>query len=197
MIAIIEGCGTNIASIQYALERLGQKSVVTTEPKQIKAAAKVILPGVGHASFAMQQLANLQLLDVIRNLQQPVLGICLGMQLLFALSHEGNVPCLNIIPGEIMRFKPLPSLTIPHMGWNKLKLNKPHSALLSGIDDEAYVYFVHSYYAPFSDYTLASTDYGQRFSAVVQKDNFYGVQFHPERSSAVGSLLLQNFLNLG
>lgn len=196
MIAIINGCGANIASVQFALDRLGRKSLLTNESKVIKSASHVILPGVGTAKQAMQQLKKLQLIDVICQLQQPVLGICLGMQILYAFSHEGSVNCLNILPGEIISLPQMADLPIPHMGWNQLEINSCASPLLRNIQNKSFVYFVHSYSAPINDNTIARSYYGSHFSAMVENKNFYGVQFHPERSGKIGETILQNFIEL-
>jgi glutamine amidotransferase len=181
MLAIIDGCGSNISSIQFALQRLGVNSQLTRDRAAIQAADQVILPGVGHAQPAMQALQDYQLVDTIRSLNQPVLGICLGMQLLYERSAEGNVDCLGIIPGCVEK---LPSEAIlPHMGWNQI--NNQSSD---------YAYFVHSYAAPVNDYTLATCRYSDTFTAIVAKDNFIGMQFHPEKSAEFGEKLLRDFL---
>lgn len=194
MIAIVQGCGANIASVQFAFARLGQEAVLTTDASTIRAASHVVLPGVGTAANAMAHLAQLGLVDVIKGLTQPVLGICLGMQLLYGRSEEGNVDCLGIVPGTIVPFPAQLKLVLPHMGWNQLALSAP-SSLTHGVREGSHVYFVHGYVAPISCHTLASTHYGVSFSAMVQKDNFYGVQFHPERSHRCGEQILANFLS--
>jgi len=194
MIAIIDGCGANIASVQFACARLGKKSVLTTDPAVIKAASHVILPGVGTAALAMSRLKSLHLTDIIPTLTQPVLGICLGMQLLYEASREGDVPCLGLLQGKVELLPDADGLIVPHMGWNQLQMQPHSSPITAGVETNSYVYFVHSYAAPVSDYTVATTDYGRIFSAIVNKDNFYGMQFHPERSGAVGATLLKNFL---
>lgn len=195
MIAIIDGCGANIASVLFALERLGQNAILTTDPKIIQSADHVILPGVGTAKNAMEKLAKLELIETIQKLDQPVLGICLGMQLLYEFSEEGNVNGLGIMPGRIRHFPQNRNLIIPHMGWNKLKINK-EARLLNNINSGDYVYFVHSYFAAVNSHTTASAHYGENFTAMVEKDNFYGVQFHPERSGKMGEQILRNFLAL-
>lgn len=194
MIAIIDSGGANIASIQFALERLGASSVLTSDAALIRSADKVILPGVGTANHAMQKLAELNVIEIIKKLTQPVLGICLGMQLLYDCSEEGNVDSLGIIAGKIKKFASGNNLTIPHMGWNTLQI-KP-STLFEGIKNNSYVYFVHSYCAPVTEDTSSVTEYGEAFSASVEKNNFYGVQFHPERSGEVGQKILENFLSI-
>jgi glutamine amidotransferase len=197
MIAIIEGCGANISSVQFALERLNKKAILTSDSALIRNADYVILPGVGTAKQAMDKLNSLGLIEIIKNLQQPVLGICLGMQLLYAFSEEGNVNGLGILPGNIQLFPKIAELVTPHMGWNKLLINPESSSpLLQDIENDEYVYYVHSYFAPVSVHTKAMTQYGELFSGVVEHNNFYGVQFHPERSGAIGEKILQNFLGI-
>jgi len=193
-VVIIESGGANIASLQFALQRLGADSCVSAEPDRIRNASHVILPGVGAAANAMSRLGKYNLSNVIPALQQPVLGICLGMQLLFEGSDEGRTRCLGIVPGRATRFATT-MRPVPHMGWNTLDTLRP-SALLQGISQGDYVYFVHSYALAVSPATIASSEYGEPFSACVQWRNFYGAQFHPERSSRVGARLLQNFLDL-
>jgi glutamine amidotransferase len=194
-VVIVASGGANIASLQFALERLDVASLVSGDAEQIRAASHVILPGVGAAADAMARLRQQGLDTLIPTLEQPVLGICLGMQLLFEASAEGDARCLNIIPGRATRFTEAPGRPVPHMGWNTLDVQRP-CALLDGIADGAYAYFVHSYALALSDATVASTGYGAPFSACVQWRNFYGAQFHPERSAAVGARLLQNFLTI-
>ena len=197
MIAIIDSGGANIASVRFALERLGVAGELTADPAVIAAADKVILPGVGAAPGAMAQLEAAGLIECIRGLTQPVLGICLGMQLLFERSQEGDTPLLGLIKGTCRAFDPSAGLTVPHMGWNRLSAvgEAPHP-LLSGIDLGAHVYFVHSYAAPVSEDTVASCSYGMDFTALVARGNFLGAQFHPERSGPVGARILGNFLAL-
>jgi glutamine amidotransferase len=194
-IVIVASGGANIASLQFALERLQAASTVSADAAEIRLASHVIVPGVGAAADAMSRLRRNRLDTVIPTLEQPVLGICLGMQLLFETSEEGDTPCLGIIPGRATRFAPAAERPVPHMGWNTLDIRRP-CALLGGIVDGDYAYFVHSYALQLSAATVASTDYGAPFSACVQWRNFYGAQFHPERSAAVGARLLQNFLAL-
>jgi glutamine amidotransferase len=192
---IIPSCGSNLASLQFALERLGADVPLTEDPARIRAASHVILPGVGAAAPGMQRLVAAGLVDLIPTLTQPVLGICLGMQLLFARSEEDDTPCLGIIDAEVRRFSASPDLPVPQMGWNELE-SVGESALLAGVANGAYAYFVHSYAAPVGGYTRAVTRYGVPFSAVVEQRNFYGTQFHPERSSHVGAQILENFLRI-
>ena len=197
MIAIIDSGGANIASVRFALERLGVDSVLTADPAVISAAKRVILPGVGAAPVAMAQLARAGLVECIRGLTQPVLGICLGMQLLFERSEEGNTPLLGLVGGTCGAFDPGMGLTVPHMGWNRLlPRGEGRHPLLSGVEDGAHVYFVHSYAAPVSADTVASCSYGVDFTALVARGNFMGAQFHPERSGPVGARILGNFLAL-
>jgi glutamine amidotransferase len=190
---IVANGGANIASLQFALQRLEAASAVSADAEEIRAASHVILPGVGAASNAMSRLRQSGLDSLIPTLRQPVLGICLGMQLLYEASEEGDAECLGIIPGRAARFRPSMARAVPHMGWNTLDIRRP-CPLLAGIADGDYAYFVHSYALEPSAATVASTDYGTVFSACVQWRNFYGAQFHPERSAAVGARLLQNFL---
>jgi glutamine amidotransferase len=194
-VVIIANVGANIASLRFALERLGASSRVTADVDQIRNASHVILPGVGAAADAMCRLRKHELHALIPSLRQPVLGICLGMQLLFEASDEGQTECLGIIPGRADRFDVGVGRPVPHMGWNTLKIERP-GALLEGLAQNDYAYFVHSYALKLSEATVASSDYGKPFSACVQWHNFYGVQFHPERSAKVGARLLQNFLRL-
>ena len=197
MIAIIDSGGANIASVRFALERLGVDSVLTADPAVISAAERVILPGVGAAPVAMAQLARAGLVECIRGLTQPVLGICLGMQLLFERSQEGDTPLLGLVAGTCGAFDPGMGLTVPHMGWNRLlPRGEGRHPLLSGVEDGAHVYFVHSYAAPVSADTVASCSYGVDFTALVARGNFMGAQFHPERSGPVGARILGNFLAL-
>ena len=197
MIAIIDSGGANIASVRFALERLGVDSVLTADPAVISSAERVILPGVGAAPVAMAQLARAGLVECIRSLTQPVLGICLGMQLLFERSEEGDTPLLGLVGGTCGAFDPGMGLTVPHMGWNRLlPQGEGRHPLLSGVEDGAHVYFVHSYAAPISADTVASCSYGVDFTALVARGNFMGAQFHPERSGPVGARILGNFLAL-
>ena len=195
MIAIIDSGGANIASVQFALERLGAESVLTKDVKIIQSADKVLLPGVGAAPIAMQNLAEYELIDCIRSLTQPVMGICLGMQLLFAVSPEGNTPLLGIFDADCETFTPAQGRSVPHMGWNRLSKQQDHP-LLAGVAEGAHVYFVHSYFAPVTAQTIAATNYGDDFTAIVAENNFMGCQFHPEKSGLVGAQILRNFLEM-
>jgi imidazole glycerol-phosphate synthase subunit HisH len=195
-LVIIDSGGANIASLQYAIDRLGVTSELTTDPDKVRSATHVILPGVGAAADCMTRLQRSPgLVDTIRNLRQPMLGICVGMQLLFESSEEGEVPCLGLLPGRVRRFTDRDDLPVPHMGWNQLEF-EPGSALLTDIAPGDHVYFVHSYSAPVGPLTLATSTYGEPFSALVQSGNVFGAQFHPERSARIGSLLLRNFIQL-
>jgi len=194
-VVIIDSGGANLASLRFALDRLGARSVVSRDAVEIAAAPRVLLPGVGAARDAMQRLAGLGLVHTLRGLTQPLLGICLGMQLLFEHSEEGDTPCLGILPGTVRRMQAASGRPVPHMGWNQCRalLADP---LMAGCSDGDYYYFVHSYAAPLDDCTLAACRYGPEFSAIVARGNFRGVQFHPERSAATGARLLRNFLDL-
>jgi glutamine amidotransferase len=194
-VVIVASGGANIASLQFALERLKVASAVSADPARIRAASHVILPGVGAAADAMTRLRRDRLHDVIPALRQPVLGICLGMQLLFEGSDEGDTSCLGIIPGRASRFAAAAGRPVPHIGWNTLDPQRD-SPLLTGLRRTDYAYFVHSYALPVCGATVASTQYGAAFSACVEWGNFFGAQFHPERSAAVGARLLRNFLAL-
>jgi glutamine amidotransferase len=192
-VVIVANGGANIASLQFALERLNVPSSVSGDPDAIGAATHVILPGVGAAANAMARLRRDGLQDVIPKLRQPVLGICLGMQLLFESSDEGDTRCLGIIPGRATRFTEAPGRPVPHIGWNTVEVRRD-SPLLAGMRSDDYAYFVHSYALPVTSATVASTQYGAAFTACVEWGNFFGAQFHPERSAALGARMLQNFL---
>lgn len=194
-VVLVDAGGTNIGSVRYALQRLGVDAELTADAAVIRAADKVILPGVGAAGPGMARLHELGLVEVMRGLTQPVLGVCLGMQLLCETSEEGNTPCLGVIPAPVRRFTEAPGRRVPHMGWNRLVATQPH-ALLAGLGDDDSAYFVHSYAVPVGEYSVATTDFGGDFSAVIARGNFHGMQFHPERSAAVGARLLGNFLAL-
>ena len=194
-VAIIDSGGANIASLLYAFERLGVAAILTTDAELIRHSQRVLLPGVGAARNAMQRLQDAGLVDVIRNLTQPVLGICLGMQLLCDASEEEDVECLGIVPGVAARLSVADDYPVPNMGWCATQNCSSHR-LLDGIDDGSYFYYVHSYAVPVSQYTIAIAQHTQQFSAVISKENFVAAQFHPERSSKAGARLLKNFLDI-
>lgn len=191
-ITIIDSGCANIASVRYAIERLGYDSVLSADPDIIRHADRVILPGVGSARTAMKQLHERNLVNTIKNLTQPVMGICLGMQLLFKHSEELDTQMLGIIPANVVKFDDSVDI-IPHMGWNKVHFNASE-ALFNNLDNNSHLYFVHSYYAPIGDYTIGQCDYGAPFSAIVKYNNFYGCQFHPEKSGVFGASILKNFI---
>jgi glutamine amidotransferase len=192
-VVIIDSGGANIASLQAALNRLGAESRVTADAEVIRRAPRVLLPGVGSAHDAMSRLRMAGLDRLIPQLTQPLLGICLGMQLLYERSEEGPANCLGVIPGNIGKLLSAPGKPVPHMGWNQI--TQVHTdPLLDGVSSLDYVYFVHSFAAPTSGATVAITDYGTAFTAVVRRENFCGTQFHPERSGVVGARILANFL---
>jgi imidazole glycerol-phosphate synthase subunit HisH len=192
-IAVIKYNAGNIQSVLFALQRLGHEAVWTDDARILRSADRVILPGVGEASSAMAYLQAQGLDTVIRGLQQPVLGICLGLQLFCQYSEENNTPCLGIFEATVRKF-PNSTAKVPHIGWNTL--SGLQGALFKGIEEGAWMYFVHSYYAAKGAETGATTDYILPFSAALQRDNFFAVQFHPEKSGAIGQLLLHNFLTM-
>ena len=197
-IAIIKYNAGNTRSLAFALERIGVVPVITDNPAEIISADKVIFPGVGEASNTMKDLKRTGLHTIIPMLRQPVLGICLGMQLMCKYSEEGNTHCLGIFDHPVLKFENEKggnsNLKIPHMGWNLISNLK--KSIFSGIEGKSHLYFVHSYYVPLGDFSIASCNYISEFSAALQKNNFYAVQFHPEKSGEVGFRVLSNFLNL-
>jgi glutamine amidotransferase len=193
-IAIIKYNAGNVASVMYALDRIGQKYKWTDDPEEIKKADKVIFPGVGEASTAMAYLKEKGLDNLIKGLKQPVLSTCIGMQLLCKHSEEGNVDCIGVFDVEVKKFQSK-DLKIPHVGWNSIK-PKGDNPLMKGLKEEEFVYFVHSFYAPVNAYTTAVCEYVQPFSAMLHKDNFYAAQFHAEISGKAGEQILKNFLAL-
>lgn len=194
-VVLVDAGGTNIGSVRYALQRLGVETSLTSDAAAIRAADKVILPGVGAAGPGMARLHQLGLVELMRGLTQPVLGVCLGMQLLCEHSEESDTTCLGVIPMPVQRFADKPGLRVPHMGWNALAAMREHP-LLAGLVEGEQAYFVHSYAVPVGDGTLATTEFGGPFSSVIARGNFHGMQFHPERSAGVGAKLLKNFLSL-
>lgn len=192
-LAIIKYNAGNIQSVSFALERLGIDFKITDDKEEIQKADKIIFPGVGEASTTMTYLKNKKIDQLILNLKQPVLGICLGMQLMCAHSEENDTPCLGIFPDSVKRFVPASDMKVPHMGWNQLLLN--NSWLDKALENQN-AYFVHSYYVPVNPYTSAVTKYINPFSAAMHRGNFYAVQFHPEKSAKAGELVLKSFLNL-
>jgi len=192
MIAIVKYNAGNIRSVQNTLNRLGYNSMITDDANELRNADKVIFPGVGEANSAMKYLKNHGLDEVIKSLEQPILGICLGLQLMCEYSEEGDTSCLGIFPNIVKRFQG--DAIVPHMGWNNLASQK--GQLFNGIENNDDLYFVHSYFAELSDCTSAVCNYIQPFSAAIEKENFYATQFHPEKSADIGSRILQNFLAL-
>ncbi len=194
-IVIVKYNAGNIQSVLYALERIGAEAVVTDNVEEIQAADKVIFPGVGEASTAMNYLRERKLDEVIKNLRQPVLGVCLGMQLMCSYSEENDTECIGIFSERVQRFAPTtPDIKVPQIGWNNIYDLK--SNLFSNLKDNRYCYFVHSYFASLGNETIATADYVQPYSAALHKNNFYGVQFHPEKSAEAGEQILKNFINM-
>ena len=194
-VAVVKYNAGNIRSVDYALKRLGVEAVITADKEELQSADKVIFAGVGEAETTMNHLKATGLDELIKNLRQPVFGICLGMQLMCRYSEEGEVGCLNIFDVDVKRFVPQKHEDkVPHMGWNTI--GKTNSKLFEGFTEEEFVYFVHSFYVPVCDFTAATTDYIHPFSAALHKDNFYATQFHPEKSGKTGEKILTNFLNL-
>lgn len=194
MIAIVDYKMGNLRSVENALKRLGADFCVTSEEEVIRAADRVLLPGVGNAAEAMENLRKANLMEVIRSLRRPVLGICVGMQVMCRHSEEGDVECLNIFDARVRRFTPSAELKVPHMGWNRI--GNLESKLFRGLDGGSYVYFVHSYYPELCPDTIATSQHGVMFSAALKYENFYGTQFHPEKSGDVGERIIENFLKL-
>ena len=192
MIAIIDYGMGNIRSLGNALTRLGAEWVLTADPDVIRGADRVILPGVGNAAQAMANLTRLGLPGVLVDLRRPVLGICVGMQVMCRHSDEGDVDCIGIFDAKVRRFPDAPGIKVPHMGWSRI--NNLESKLFKGIDPGSYVYFVHSYCAPLCPDTIATARHSDMFSAALKYENFYGTQFHPEKSGAVGEVILKNFI---
>lgn len=195
-VAIIKYNAGNIFSVDCALRRIGITAEITDDPEKIRKADKVIFPGVGEASSAMAHLRHHRLDEVIRNLSQPLLGICIGQQLLCAHSEEGDTDCIGIFDVPVKRFQPsADGLKIPHMGWNCIQLTTENPLLTEALDNN-FVYYVHSFYVPLNCWTIAKTEYIGEFSAAMRKDNFFATQFHPEKSGDVGERILKNFIEL-
>lgn len=194
MIAIVDYKMGNLRSVENALKRLGAEFMVTSDAAVIRSADKVLMPGVGNAAEAMENLRSASLVDVVRSLRRPVLGICVGMQVMCRHSEEGDVDCLNLFDARVKRFEPSADLKVPHMGWNTI--GNLESKLFKGIDGGEYVYFVHSYYPELCSDTIATSRHGVMFSAALKYENFYGTQFHPEKSGNVGERIIENFLRL-
>jgi len=195
-LAIIKYNAGNIRSVLYALERIGHEAVVTDDAAELRKAGKVIFPGVGEASSAMKYLKEKKLDLVIQNLEQPVLGICLGLQLLCRYSEENDTPCIGVFDEEVKQFRPQATdkLKVPQIGWNNIF--NLQSKLFEGVAENSFCYFVHGFYAALGSQTIATAEYGIKYSAALQKDNFYGVQFHPEKSAQAGEKILKNFIEL-
>ncbi|MFY0601487.1 MAG: imidazole glycerol phosphate synthase subunit HisH [Cyclobacteriaceae bacterium] len=194
-VAIVKYNAGNIQSVKFALSRLGvDEPILTDDPEIIQSADKVIFPGQGEASSAMKSLRQTGLVEVLKNLNQPFLGVCLGMQLMCSSSEENNTECIGIIPEKVVRFPNHEGIKVPHMGWNNIYDLK--SPIFGGVEEDEYIYFVHSYYVPKCDRTIAECDYVLPFSAAIQKDNYFAVQAHPEKSAGTGMKMLENFLKL-
>ena len=195
-VALVDAGGANIGSVQYALQRLGVEALLTGDTAEIRTADRVILPGVSTAGVVMGRLRELDLVKTLRTLQAPLLGVCVGMQLLYERSEEGDVECLGLLPGTVRKLPASAGIRVPHMGWNTLRSLRP-SSLTQGLTADAYAYFVHSYAAPITDDCVASSENGSSFAAIAQRGRVAGAQFHPERSAAVGACLLRNFIEQG
>lgn len=195
MIAIIDVTGKNLTSLANAINRLGYDYQLTHDPEVILSSSQVILPGVGSAPTAMEALREYGLIEIIQTLKQPLLGICLGMQLLFDYSEEGQTACLGILSGTVKKIIAVPGYPVPHVGWNALEW-QDNSILRQDLSGADFVYFVHSYAYMDEQHTVANCNYGQNLAAIVQKNKIYGMQFHPEKSAATGLILLKNFLQL-
>ncbi len=195
MIVMIDYDAGNTCSVMNALDRLEADYILSSDPAEIQSADKVIFPGVGHAGAAMEALKRKGLVDVIKGLKQPVLGICVGMQLMVEQSEEGDTNCLGVVPGVVKRFEHSEDHNVPHIGWNTT-MKKSDDPLFENIEDQSYFYYVHSYYMPENEYCIASSHYDVTFAAAIRKDNFWGIQFHAEKSSKLGAQLISNFLKI-
>ena len=194
-VAIIDSIGSNLASLKFALDRIKVNFIVTNEVKRIRNSSHIILPGVGAARNAMNKLSQHEIIETITTLSQPTLGICLGMQIFMEHSEEDDTSCLGVFGDSCKLFENQENYPVPHMGWNTIELESS-SNLSTGINSGTHFYFVHSYYVPLNSQTIASTTYSKKFSSIIQKDNFVGTQFHPEKSGEQGSILLKNFTDL-
>ena len=194
MIALVNYGAGNTASVSNILKELNADFILTNDKEKIESADKIILPGVGEASSAMNRISELNLIEILKSVEKPFLGICLGMQLLCESTEEGNASCLNIIPVVVKKFV-LENLKIPHMGWNNIKTDKDEK-LFAGISDGEYFYFAHSFFVPKNEFSISVCDYGISFSSSVRYKNFYGVQFHPDKSAEQGTQIIKNFLEL-
>lgn len=195
-VALVDTGCANVASVSFALQRLGTRPEITAEPSAIRRATHVVLPGVGTARAFMSHIRERGLAAILRSLRQPCLGICLGMQAMFDASEEGDVETLGIFEGRVARLPGGDGVTVPHMGWNRITPHAPSHPLLDGVAPEAHVYFVHGFYVPVGDPTVATTHHGVDISAVAARENFFGCQFHPERSGETGARILENFLRM-
>ena len=195
-VALVDAGGANLGSVKFALQRLGIEATLTGDADLIREADRVILPGVSTAGTVMRRLRELDLVETLRNLDKPLLGVCVGMQLLFEGSDEGDVECLGLLPGRVTRLPAIAGIRVPHMGWNNL-LPVRSNSLSAGIGEDDRAYFVHSYAAPVTSDCVFSCEHGATFAAVVQRGNVAGAQFHPERSAGTGARLLRNFLEQG
>ena len=194
-VAIIDSIGSNLASLEFALDRIKINFIVTNKVKQIRNSSHIILPGVGAAKNAMNKLSQQEIIETITTLSQPTLGICLGMQIFMEHSEEDDTSCLGVFSDGCKLFEAVEGYPVPHMGWNTIEIEST-SNLSTGINSGTHFYFVHSYYVPLNSQTIASTTYSKKFSSIIQKDNFIGTQFHPEKSGEQGSILLKNFTDL-
>ena len=195
MTVIVDYGSGNTRSVMNVLDRIGSSYILTSNPDIIKNSERLILPGVGHAKASMDQLKKRELLEVLQEYTMPFLGICLGMQLMFDHSDEGNTKCLGVIPGKIKKFVPNKESKVPHMGWNDFTVTTD-CELFSGLNSSFPVYFVHSYYAEVSEHSIGTCDYIQKFSGAVRYRNFFGLQFHPEKSSVLGQQVIKNFIKM-